>query len=105
MTDNIIADLRFEVPVILWRGPSPFHFIRVPARFSVDLRDASREVSYGWGAVPAEATIQGCRFRTSLFPKDGSFLLPLKKAVREQTGIEVGDRVSVRITVRRPGGL
>lgn len=37
---------------------------------------------------------------TSLFPKDGGYLLPLKDAVREPQGLSTADDVTVEITVR-----
>ena len=39
-------------------------------------------------------------FTTSLFPKDGGYLLPLKDAVRKPSGINVGDEVTVEMTIR-----
>ncbi|MET0436660.1 MAG: DUF1905 domain-containing protein, partial [Devosia sp.] len=43
--------------------------------------------SYGWGVIPVEAVIGGVVFRTSLFPKEGGYLLPLKDAVRRKIDI------------------
>ena len=40
------------------------------------------------------------RFETSLFPKDGRYLLPLKDAVRKPQQITVGDEITVDMTVR-----
>ena len=43
---------------------------------------------------------------TSLFPKDGGYLVPVKDAVRRAEGLEQGDVVTVQLTVaprrRRP---
>lgn len=39
-------------------------------------------------------------FTTSLFPKDETFLLPLKDAVRRKAGVTAGDRVSVELILR-----
>ena len=36
---------------------------------------------------------------TSLFPKDGGYVVPLKDAVRRPEGLAVGDVVRVRLTV------
>lgn len=36
---------------------------------------------------------------TSLFPKDGLYIVPVKLGVRKAEGIEVGDTVTVRLTV------
>lgn len=38
-------------------------------------------------------------FTTSLFPKDGGYLLPLKDKVRKAEGIEEGAVVQVRLTL------
>jgi hypothetical protein len=34
-----------------------------------------------------------------LFPKDGTYLLPLKDKVRLATGVTAGDRVAVELSV------
>ena len=36
--------------------------------------------TYGWGVIPVVARIGDVEFETSLFPKDGGYLLPLKDA-------------------------
>jgi hypothetical protein len=36
---------------------------------------------------------------TALFPKDGSYLVPLKKAIREKLKIELGDIVKIKATI------
>ncbi|NUS49993.1 MAG: DUF1905 domain-containing protein, partial [Nocardioidaceae bacterium] len=54
--------------------------------------------TYGWGVIPVEVRLGEVAFETSLFPKDGGYLLPLKKAVRGRLG--AGDDVAVEMTVR-----
>lgn len=95
-----LAEIRFEAEVISWRGPSPFFFAPVPAAHAEEIRGLARAVSYGWGVIPVEARIAGVDFTTSLFPKDETFLVPLKDAVRRQAGITAGDRVSVELVLR-----
>jgi hypothetical protein len=36
---------------------------------------------------------------TSLWPKDGKYIVPVKTSVRQAAGIEVGDSVTVRLVV------
>ena len=57
--------------------------------------------TYGWGVIPVAARIGEVDFETSLFPKDGGYLLPLKDAVRKPAGITVGDEVTstIRLSV------
>ncbi len=91
--------LTFTATVIEWRGPSPYFYAPVPMDLADDVRHAARLASYGWGVVPVTATIAGVVFTTSLFPKDGSYLLPLKDVVRRQTGATKGDTVDVSMAI------
>lgn len=91
--------LRFEGEIWYWRGPSPFHFITVPEPESAELHDMSSEVSYGWGMIPVTATIGATDWTTSLFPKDGGYVLPVKATVRDAEGLDVGDTVKVAMEV------
>lgn len=76
----------FTAPVIHWRGPAPYYFAAIPADIGAKIAERSRALSYGWGVIPVDATIDGIAFRTSLFPKAGSYLLPLRAKVRAQLG-------------------
>ncbi|MEU9049948.1 DUF1905 domain-containing protein [Streptomyces sp. NPDC048384] len=93
-------ELVFTGRVIEWRGPAPYYFLRVPDEESADIREVAAMATYGWGVVPVEARIGEVAFETSLFPKDGGYLLPLKNAVRKPQGIGAGDELSVEMTVR-----
>ena len=83
--------------LIYWRGPSPFHFVTVPTRESTTLREAAADITYGWGVLPTQATIGDTEFTTSLFPKDGLYLVPVKDKVRRAEGLELGDIVTVQL--------
>jgi hypothetical protein len=89
------VQFKFRTKIIEWRGPAPFFYAPVPAGHVEELRRVAKVVSYGWGCVPVEAEIAGIRFTTSLFPKDNTYLLPLKVAVRRNANVTVGDVVSV----------
>jgi hypothetical protein len=92
-------DLEFSGEVWFWRGPSPYHFVTVPEDESVELQAASALVTYGWGMIPVEARIGSTRWETSLFRKNGGYVVPLKDKVRNAEGIGVGDTVTVRLSV------
>ena len=93
-------DLDFTGRVIEWRGPAPFYFVPVPGEESATIREVAAIATYGWGVIPVEARIGEVAFTTSLFPKDGGYLLPLKNAVRKPQGLAAGDDVAVELTVR-----
>lgn len=93
-------EIVFTNRVIEWRGPSPYYFIPVPAEESDDIRQVAAIATYGWGVIPVEARIGEIAFETSVFPKDGRYLLPLKDAVRKPHDLSAGDEVSVEMTIR-----
>ncbi|MFN2323365.1 MAG: DUF1905 domain-containing protein [Trueperaceae bacterium] len=72
----------FTGPVFEWRGPAPFFYVAVADAESAEVRAVASAVTYGWGMVPVTARIGGTEWRTSLFPKEGRYLVPLKDAVR-----------------------
>ncbi|MFJ8539405.1 DUF1905 domain-containing protein [Streptomyces sp. NPDC093591] len=96
-------ELSFTGPVIEWRGPAPYYFVRVPEEESADIREVAAVATYGWGVIPVEARVGEVAFETSLFPRDGGYLLPLKNAVRKPQGLGSGDEVAVEMTVRLQG--
>lgn len=94
-------ELEFEAVLVEWRGPAPFYYAKLPADAADLITGVKKLVTYGWGAIPADAEINGVTFTTSLFPKDGTYLLPLKASVRKQIGVTVGDVVGVSMRVGR----
>jgi hypothetical protein len=93
-------EFTFAGRVIEWRGPAPFYYLPVPDAESADIREIAAMASYGWGVIPVAASIGDVEFETSLFPKDGGYLLPLKAAVRRPLQITVGDEITVEMAVR-----
>lgn len=100
-----LAHITFVGTVIEWRGPAPFFFIAVPPDLVEAVRRAARLASYGWGVVPVQASVNETAFTTSLFPRDGGYLLPLKVVVRRDAGVVLGDRVAVDIQVLARDGV
>jgi Domain of unknown function (DUF1905) len=93
------VDLKFSGEMWFWRGPSPWHFLTVPDEESGELEAASAFVSYGWGMIPVTAQIGRTAWKTSLWPKDGRYIVPVKAWVRRSEGLELGDIVTVRLAV------
>jgi len=91
--------LAFQGPVWEWRGPAPHHFVTVPEAEAGMLEAVSEMVTYGWGMIPVAVTMGETEWTTSLWPKDGGYIVPLKAAARKSEGVEVGDVVDLRLTV------
>ena len=92
-------DLEFSGPVFSWRGPAPHHFVAVPEDESAAIDVTARAVTYGWGMIPVVVTIGETTWKTSLWPKDGVYVVPLKAAARSAERIELDDVVDVRLTI------
>ena len=93
-------EFNFAGRVIEWRGPSPYYYLPVPEEESADIREVAAMATYGWGVIPVVARIGDLEFETSLFPKDGGYLLPLKDAVRKPQQITDGDEITVSMSLR-----
>ena len=94
-------NLEFSGDLFHWAGPAPFFFVAVPEYLCEDLQAASKFVSYGWGMIPVSARIGRTEWRTSLFPKEGLYLVPIKASVRNAQRLNEGDQVILQMKVGR----
>jgi hypothetical protein len=92
--------MEFTGELFEWRGPSPYHFVDVPADVADELHSIAPVVSYGWGVIPVTVRIGYSTFTTSLFPKNGGYVVPIKDAVRRAEGLVLGDVVNLELSVR-----
>lgn len=91
--------LEFEGEVWYWKGPAPHYFVSVPQKESDDLKAILRSVTYGWGMIPTAATVGETEWTTSMFHKDGKYIVPIKAVVRKAEGIDEGDTVKIRLVI------
>ena len=92
-------DVEVTGEIWFWKGPAPHHFVTVPDEESAELEATAAFVSYGWGMIPVSVRIGETSWTTSLWPKDGGYVVPLKAAVRMAERLDVGDTVSLRLSV------
>lgn len=93
-------EYEFAGAVWEWRGPSPYHFVTIPPECVDVLRQVASAVTYGWGMIPVEVRLGRSTWRTSLFPRDGGYVLPLRDSVRNKEGIALDDVVHIHLAVR-----
>ncbi|WP_353710403.1 DUF1905 domain-containing protein [Arthrobacter sp. K5] len=88
----------------LYPGESGWHFITLPVDIADQIREESAGFRGGFGSVKVTADIAGHQWQTSIFPDtgSGSYLLPVKRAVRIAAHITAGDDVGVRLVVNSP---
>lgn len=89
----------FTAELFRWQGDGAWFFVRVPQEISDDVRDSLTGPPGGFGSVRVDVTIGASTWTTSLFPEkaSGTYVLPVKKAVRAAEGIDDGDTVTVEI--------
>jgi hypothetical protein len=91
--------IKFSGELWYWRGPAPWFFITVPDEQCQDLQALSGHVSYGWGMIPVTVTVGTSTWKTSLFPKDGRYVVPVKAQVRKKENLDEGHTVTVHMVV------
>lgn len=97
-------DLTFSAELFEWRGPAPFYWLTLPDDGCAEIRAEAAEASYGWGAIPVRVRLGATEWETSLLPRKGGYLLPVKDAVRKAECVVLGDTVAVAMSVAPRGG-
>ncbi len=90
----------FKSKVWLWQGgKAAWHFISMSEELSQEIRIVNADRKKGWGSIPVVATIGKTQWRTSVFPYNGSYILPLKAEVRKKEKIAEGAAVTVTLAI------
>lgn len=97
---NVNVILEFSGKIWYWRGPAPHYFVTVPDKLAREIKEVASSSTYGWGMIPVDAVIRETEWYTALWPKDGSYVVPIKLAIRRAEQLEEGDTVDVRLKVR-----
>ena len=92
--------IEFKGKIFQWRGPAPYLFVAVPENESADIKAVSKLVTYGWGVIPVVVKTGKTEWKTSLFPKDGRYLVPIKMAVQKTEKLKEGDEIKLRLELR-----
>jgi len=86
----------------LWESSSDaaWVFVSVPAAIADDIEERVPSRG-GFGSIRVHATIGDTTWATSIFPdkKRGTFVLPVKKQVRDAEGVGVGAEAAVRLRI------
>ena len=93
-------NIEFNGKIWFWKGPAPWYFVTVPAKQCRDLKAILKLVTYGWGMIPVNVQISKTEWKTSLFPKDGRYIVPIKASVRKAENLEEGHKVTLQLEVR-----
>lgn len=90
--------IEFSAQLWKYKGDGAWFFITIPKEYVADIK-AVTPTGIGFGAIKVNATIGAVTWQTSVFPdkKSGSYLMPIKKDVRTQLGIQEDDSLNCKL--------
>jgi hypothetical protein len=93
--------LTFEAEIWLAQAEAAWHFVTLPAELADEVR-ARTAGRRPFNSVPVRATLGSTAWETSIFAdrRSGSYLLPVKAAVRDREDVGAGDCISVTLELR-----
>jgi hypothetical protein len=91
----------FDADLWIWdarRGDS-WSFVALPSKASEEIREVTDGLRRGFGSLRVRAAIGGSTWTTSIFPDRArnTYVLPIKRAVRQAEGLHTGDIASVTV--------
>ena len=87
--------------VVRYPGMAAWYFAYVDKKQAAEFREKYGKAKRGFGSIPVAVTLGSTKWKTSIFPdkQSGTYLLPLKAAVRRAEGIEDGDVVTFTLEI------
>ena len=76
-------------------------FAYVDKKLSAELKEKYGKKAGGFGSLKVKVTLGKTSWLTSIFPdkRSGTYVLPLKAAVRRAEGIDAGDTVAFTLAI------
>lgn len=98
MNDNPIHKIKARIWE--WEDKGSWHFITIEKDQGQQIKNDWHWLRRGFGSIPVKVSLSSSVWQTSIFPeKGGSYLLPLKKVVREKEKIKKGDTITLELEV------
>ena len=92
---------QFKAKLWLYPGKAAWVFVNVPPEITEEIDYFHTHNKRGFGSLPVKVMVGSTQWKTSIFQdkKKKMYLLPIKKLVRTEEGIDVGDSVSFEIRI------
>lgn len=91
----------FDAELWVWdaRRADTWTFVTLPEDATDDIREVSGGPRRGFGSVRVRVTVGASTWRTSIFPGEQGYVLPVKRAVRKAESLEEGDIATVTVEI------
>lgn len=95
------AAYKLRSKVVPYPGMGGWFFLYVDKKQAAVIREKHAHVKKGFGSIRVRATIGKTTWDTSIFPdkRSGTYVLPLKAAVRRAEGLDGGDAVTFVLAI------
>lgn len=104
----MLDQMEFDGKLWLHAGPGGWTFVTLPQDCADQIRFyTGSKKGRAWGMIKVSARIGASTWQTTIWPDktSGSFLLPVKAAVRKREKIAAGDTASVSLRLLVPPGF
>ena len=99
-----MARSRFVFRAEVWRhkGTGGWHFVSLPDDAADEIEETHGQRARGFRSLRVDVTIGDTSWATSIFPdtKLGTYLLAVKRAVREAEGLTDGSAAAVTLVIK-----
>lgn len=94
----------FNATIWKYHGDNAWYFITLPVEIADEIKALSSLhllAKRGFGSLRVSVTIANSNWETSIFPdsKTGSYLLPLKKAIRTANHLSDGQVIEINLSI------
>jgi Domain of unknown function (DUF1905) len=91
----------FDAELWLWeaRRADSWTFVSLPVGVGEEIRELTAGPRRGFGSVRVRVVVGASAWTTSIFPDSasGSYVLPIKRAVRKAESLDAGDIATVSV--------
>ena len=90
----------FYAKIWLYSGQGSWHFASLPKDIGLEVREIAGSAVNGFGSLRVNVILDNSVWRTSVFPdkKSGSYILPIKKSIRDENKLIDGSEAKFTIT-------
>lgn len=103
---SVVPESTYAFHGTVWEydGPAAWHFISLPREHADEIEQLTAGSAAAFGSVRVRVTIGATRWSTSLFPdsRRGTYVLPVKKAVRSAEDLVDGSVARVTLELIEP---
>ena len=91
----------FKTELWVYTGKAAWYFVTLPKQIAHEIKFYYSDNFRGWGSLPVSVTIGKTNWETSIFrdKKSESFMLPIKKQVRELEHLELNDMIVITLEI------